>query len=60
MRQADAPLKQGLQNRHGGPGESEDDGHTQDMYKAPADDRGRVTAQDHKVDRVAPRSPGGA
>ena len=50
---------EGLQNGHGGPGESEDDAYTQHMYKAAFDDRGRVTAQDGKGIGQA-RSLGGA
>lgn len=41
-------LAEGLQNGHGGLGESEHDASTHDMYKAAVDDRGRVTAQDGK------------
>ena len=33
-------LHKGVQNGHGGPGESEDDACTQHMYKAAFDDRG--------------------
>ena len=51
---------EGLQNGHGGPGESEDDAYTQHMYKAAFDDRGRVTAQDGEGIGRRPRSPGGA